>query len=320
MSVKLYIFSLIVSNLKKKFSTSRHTCHHCDFCFLFLFIFAPATRNYMENKKLIDVKEVLKQKAPAIATKIPAFAINYLIRTVHQDDINDIIRRLGHLDGVAFMQALVKEFDVTLHIIGEENLPPSGGRYIFAANHPLGALDGVSLAAFLGEKYQEKIRYLVNDILLYIPNLQSIFIPINKHGTQGKDAARKIEEAFTSDNQILTFPSGFCSRKIKGAVMDLPWKKSFIQKAIEHQRDIVPIHFGGRNSNFFYRLANIRTRLGLKMNYEMLYLPDESFKNKHQTFTVHIGKPIPWETFDKTKTHKEWALWIQKKVYDMSQK
>lgn len=272
----------------------------------------------METKKLIDVKEVLRQKAPNIAKKIPEFAVNYLIRTVHQDDINDIIRRLGHLEGVAFMQALVKDFDLTLNIIGEENLPAPGGRYIFAANHPLGALDGISLAALLGEKYNGKIRYLVNDLLFYISNFHSIFVPINKSGPQGKEATRKIEEAFASDNQILTFPSGFCSRKYHGIVKDLPWKKSFIQKAIKHQRDVVPIHFGGENSNFFYRMANIRTRLGLKMNYEMLYLPDEMFKKKHHTFPIHIGKPIPWETFDKTRTFKEWARWVEEKVYDIS--
>ena len=270
--------------------------------------------------QLIDVKEVLHQKAPNFAKKIPGFVVNYLSRLIHQDEVNDIFSRIGNLDGVAFMQALIKEFDLTLEIIGEEHLPEKNGRFIFAANHPLGALDGISLAAILGERYDSNIRYLVNDILFFIPNLRSIFIPINKYGAQGKEGMLKIEEAFTSNHQILTFPSGFCSRKKKGIVQDLNWKKSFIQKAIKHQRDIVPIHFGGQNSNFFYRMANIRVFLGFKMNFEMLYLSDEMFRKKHHTFRIHIGKPIPWETFDKSKTPKEWARWVQKKVYDLSQK
>lgn len=273
----------------------------------------------MTETQLIDVKEVLHQKAPNFAKKIPGFVVNYLSRLIHQDEVNDIFSRISHLDGVAFMQALIKEFDLTLEISGEEHLPENG-RFIFAANHPLGALDGVSLAAILGEKYNSNIRYLVNDILFYIPNLRSIFIPINKYGAQGKEGMQKIEDAFTSNHQILTFPSGFCSRKKKGIVQDLCWKKSFIQKAVKHQRSIVPIHFGGQNSNFFYRMANIRVFLGFKMNYEMLYLPGEMFKKKHHTFCIHIGEPIPWETFDKTKTPKEWAKWVQKKVYDLSQK
>lgn len=274
----------------------------------------------MAESKFLEVKKVLRDKAPNLAKKIPGFVADYISRIIHEDELNDIVKRNKHLDGVEFMQALVKEFDLTLDIIGEENLPAPDGRYIFAANHPLGGLDGISLAAILGGKYNGNIKYLVNDLLFYISNLHSIFVPINKSGPQGKDATRKIEEAFASDNQILTFPSGFCSRKYHGVVKDLPWKKSFIQKAIKHQRDIVPIHFGGENSNFFYRLANIRTRLGIKMNYEMLYLPDEMFKNKHQTFRIHIGEPISWKTFDKSKTAKEWATWMQDKVYKLNEK
>lgn len=270
--------------------------------------------------QLIDVKEVLQQKAPNFAKKIPGFVVNYLSRIIHQDEINDIFSRASHLDGVAFMQALIKEFDLTLEITGEELLPEKNERSIFVANHPLGALDGISLAAILGERYDSNIRYLVNDILFHIPNLRSIFIPINKYGAQGKEGSLQIEKAFASNHQILTFPAGFCSRKRKGIVQDLNWKKSFIQKAIKHQRNIVPIHFSGQNSTFFYRMANIRERLGFKMNFEMLYLPDEMFKKKHHTFRIHIGKPIPWKTFDKTQTPKEWAKWVQKKVYDLSQK
>lgn len=273
---------------------------------------------FMAETKLIDVKKILKEKSPNLAKKIPGFVVNYLIRTVHQDELNDIVHRYKHLDGVDFMKAVIKYFNLTLKIFGEENLPEDGGRYIFASNHPLGGFDGISLAAILGERYNGNIRYLVNDVLLQIPNLKSIFVPINKYGAQSKESTAKIEEAFASNNQILTFPSGLCSRKIKGVVKDLPWKKSFIQKAVKYQRDIVPIFFGGKNSNFFYRLANIRTNLGFKLNFEMLYLPDEMFKNKHQTYCIYIGEPIPWETFDKTKTPKEWAKWVEEKVYSMS--
>jgi len=272
----------------------------------------------MAETKLLDVKKILHQKSPALAKKIPGFIVNYLIRTIHQDELNDIVHRFRHLDGVDFMQAVIEYFDLTLKIIGEENLPEADGRYIFAANHPLGGFDGISLTAFLGKRYNGNIRYLVNDVLLQIPNLQSIFVPINKYGAQSKKSTEKVEEAFASDNQIITFPSGLCSRKIKGKVQDLEWKKSFIQKAVKYQRDVVPIFFGGRNSNFFYRLANIRTSLGFKMNFEMLYLPDEMFKNRHQTFPIYIGEPIPWKTFDKSKTPKEWAKWVQEKVYSLS--
>ncbi|MDR2042548.1 MAG: glycerol acyltransferase [Tannerella sp.] len=268
-----------------------------------------------EKELLIDVWAVLRRKAPTLAKWIPSFAVNGLCRLIHADELNGIVERYRHLEGVAFMQALVREFDIKLELSGEENLPPAGRASIFASNHPLGGLDGICLAALLGERYDANIYYLVNDLLLFVPNLQSIFVPVNKHGGQSREAARQMEAAYRSDRQILTFPAGLCSRKQRGRICDLEWKKSFIQKAITYRRDIVPIHFEGRNSDFFYRLANIRKGLGIRMNIEMLYLPDEMFKNKHQSFRIRIGKPIPWQTFDRTKRWSEWAEWVKEKVY-----
>ena len=158
---------------------------------------------------------------------------------------------------------------------------------------------------------------LVNDLLLYLSNLRSIFVPINKHGAQGKKNAELIEKAYASDNQIITFPAGLCSRKQNGKIQDTEWKKSFIQKAVEYRRDIVPVFFEGRNSNFFYRLANMRKALGIKMNYEMIYLPDEMFKSKHKTYSIHFGKPIPWQTFDSSRKPAEWAEWVKEIVYNL---
>lgn len=264
----------------------------------------------------IDIKQVLRQKAPSAARKIPGFMVDYLIRTVHQDELNEILRRYHDKDGVAFMQELIGYFDLNLELVNEENIPAEG-RYIFASNHPLGGLDGICLSAIIGGRFDGKIRYLVNDLLLYLSNLRSIFVPINKHGAQGKKNAELIEKAYASDNQIITFPAVLCSRKQNGKIQDTEWKKSFIQKAVEYRRDIVPVFFEGRNSNFFYRLANMRKALGIKMNYEMIYLPDEMFKSKHKTYSIHFGKPIPWQTFDSSRKPAEWAEWVKEIVYNL---
>lgn len=264
----------------------------------------------------IDIKQVLRQKAPSVARKIPGFMVDYLIRTVHQDELNEILRRYHDKDGVAFMQELIGYFDLNLELVNEENIPAEG-RYIFASNHPLGGLDGICLSAIIGGRFDGKIRYLVNDLLLYLSNLRSIFVPINKHGAQGKKNAELIEKAYASDNQIITFPAGLCSRKQNGKIQDTEWKKSFIQKAVEYRRDIVPVFFEGRNSNFFYRLANMRKALGIKMNYEMIYLPDEMFKSKHKTYSIHFGKSIPWQTFDSSRKPAEWAEWVKEIVYNL---
>lgn len=263
-----------------------------------------------EMTQFINLHQVLQEKAPSLSKKLPKFVVNYLIRIVHQDELNYILNRYHDKDGVDFMVELLDYFDLTLKTIGAENIPDTG-RYVFASNHPLGGLDGICLSAFLGQRFNGDIRYLVNDLLLFIPNLRSIFIPVNKHGQQAKKTAVLTDEAYASDNQIITFPAGLCSRKIKGEIIDLEWKKSFVQKAVEYKRDIIPVYFEGRNSNFFYRLANIRTGLGLKVNIEMLYLSDEVFKSKHSTYHIYFGKPIPWQTFDNSKKMIEWAKWVR---------
>ncbi|WP_101688825.1 1-acyl-sn-glycerol-3-phosphate acyltransferase [Dysgonomonas massiliensis] len=273
----------------------------------------------MSNTKpqFIDLDKIFESKAPGVYKKTPRFAINYLKRKVHVDELNDILDRYADCDGVDFMTSVVDYFDLKLNVIGLENIP-NEGRFLFASNHPLGGLDGICLSAIIGTKYDKKIRYQVNDLLLNIRNLQSIFLPINKIGKQSKEIVEKINNAFDSDNQIITFPAGLCSRKQKGQIRDLEWKKNFIQKAIESKRDIVPIYFDGTNSNFFYRFANIRKAIGLKFNIEMVFLPDEMFKNKSKTFNIVFGEPIPYTFFDKSKNAMQWAEYMKEKSYSLS--
>ena len=267
------------------------------------------------NAFRINIDKVLKDKASKYYNKIPKFLINYLKRTVHQEDINGILERNQDVEGVAFMHALVeKEFNLRLQLEGEENIPATG-QFVFASNHPLGGLDGICLSSVLGGKYNGKIKYLVNDILYYIDPLKPIFIPINKYGLQARGFAQALNEAYASDNQIITFPAGLCSRKVKGVIEDMEWMKSFIIKAVEFKREVIPVHFAGRNSNFFYNFANIRKATGIKFNIELIYLPDEMYKNRNQTFTITFGKPIPWQTFDKSRTPSAWAQYVKEVVY-----
>ena len=267
---------------------------------------------------IIDVRKVLTSKNPALGKVIPGFLVNYLEKIVHQDELNDFLSRNGHLKNQELIAAWLNFLKINYSVTGRENIP-SEGRFIFVSNHPLGGLDGI---VFINElsKYFRDIKFPVNDILTYIENLSGIFLPVNKHGSQGKEAARRLEEAYTSDAQVLYFPAGLCSRKKHGIIRDLTWHKSFITKAIQHKRDIVPAFFSGRNSDFFYRLANIRKGLGIKSNFEMLYLPDEMFLQKDKKIDLVFGEKISWQTFDKSKTAPEWADWVKVKCYELEAK
>lgn len=271
----------------------------------------------MDSEKIIniDIAKVLKQKAPK--TKVPKFIVNYLRRIVHEDEFNIFFKANPHLKNLDFIEAAFNYLEVTTNIEGIENLPPKEGRYIFASNHPLGGLDGVATGYLLGKEYDGKVRFFSNDLMMNLHPMRDMFVPVNKTGAQSKDHADLMQKLYESDNHLVTYPAGMCSRKIKGKIVDLEWKKNFISKAIQYQRDVVPIYFEGRNSNFFYNLANLRKFLGIKFNIEMMYLPDEMFRQKGKKFTIRIGKPIPWQTFDKSKTHSQWAMWVKDIVYKM---
>lgn len=270
-----------------------------------------------DNKdiKLIDVENVLYSKNPSLRKIVPSFIVNYLKRIVHQDELNEFLKQSGHLKDAELIYAGLQYFKIKYTISGSENIPQEG-RYIFVSNHPLGGLDGLVFIYELS-KYFKDIKFPVNDILTNIENLNGIFLPVNKHGAQGKEAARLIEESYASDSQILYFPAGLCSRKKKGVIKDLTWHKSFITKSVAHKRDIVPAFLSGRNSNFFYNLSNFRNFFGIKANIEMLYLADEMFRQKDKEIRLVFGQKIPWETFNKTRTPLEWAEWVRKKVYNL---
>ena len=272
----------------------------------------------METFK-IDIDKVLQSKMGVKAKWVPRFVVNWLKRIVHQDDINRFIELEGDKQGVEWIEDCLEYLDTKVVVEGLENLPAATDprRYTFVSNHPLGGLDGLALGAVIGRKYEGQVKYLVNDLLMNLHGLAPLFIPINKTGKQSRNFPAIVEAGFASDNHIIMFPAGLCSRRTNGVICDLEWKKTFVTKSVETQRDVVPIYFEGRNSDFFYRLANISKALGIKFNIAMLFLADEMFKNQHNTFTVRIGKPIAWQTFDKSKSPLEWAQYVKQEVYAM---
>lgn len=271
------------------------------------------------TEKTIDISDILKGKMGSKAKFVPSPLVKWLKHIVHQDEVNKYLWDSRHLTGVEWLEDCMRYLDMTLEIVGKENLPDKddGKLYTFVSNHPLGGEDGVALGAVIGRHYDGRFRYLVNDLLMNLPGLAPLCIPINKTGSQSRSFPAMVEAGFRSDNHMLMFPAGLCSRRINGEIRDLPWKKTFITKSVETHRDVVPIHFSGRNSDFFYTLANVCKALGIKFNIAMLFLVDEMYKNVHKSFRIAIGKPIPWQTFDKSRTPAQWAQYVQDEVYKL---
>lgn len=268
----------------------------------------------------IDIDEVLRSKAGAKAKYVPGFVRSWLKRIARQDEINGFLEDVGDMQGVPWLDAVMEFLDVKLEVQGLENLPDDadGRRFTFVSNHPLGGPDGIALGQILGHRYNGRIRYLVNDLLMNLHGLAPLCVPINKTGKQSRDFPRMVEAVFKSDNHVIMFPAGLCSRREKGIVHDLPWNKTFITKSVETQRDVVPIYFDGCNSDRFYRWASLGKRLGLKFNIAMLFLADETFLHRHKTFKVCIGKAMPWQTFDTSRRPAEWAHIVEEEVYRLN--
>jgi 1-acyl-sn-glycerol-3-phosphate acyltransferase len=269
------------------------------------------------NKPVVklDIEKIFQEKNPKLYKVLPDFIFSYLKKVIHQDSLNSILVEFPDSYNVDFGNKCKNLFGVSSYTEGLDKIP-TDGRYLFVANHPLGGLDGIIFMTEVGKVF-DNIKFPVNDILLQIGRFNDIFVPINKHGGQAREAARKIEDAFASEAQILYFPAGLVSRKQGKVIKDLDWKPAFVKKAIQHKRDIVPVFIEGRNSRFFYNLARLRKKLGINANIEMLYLVDEMFKFKNQKLKLTFGKPISWERVKSESSPLQWAEKIKETVYSL---
>jgi putative hemolysin len=269
--------------------------------------------------QLIDVEKVFASKDAKLLKRIPGFFIRYLKRIVHQDEINNFLIENQELSGMPFVEKGLEYMNVELTTRGLENLPDDT-RLIVVANHPLGGLDGMLILQMIRKNLDPGAMMTSNDLLMNVKPLRPVFLGINKHGGNSRAHILDMHKAFQSEHSVIFFPAGLVSRRRKGEIKDLNWKRTFVKKAIEHQRNVLPIHFSGRVSNFFYHLANLRKFLGIKYNIEMLYLPDELFKHRNQKLTMTIGEPIPWESFTDDKSADEWARIVKEHVYELGKK
>lgn len=266
------------------------------------------------TEKFIDVNKIFSSKNPRLARSLPHIIFRLLARIIHQDEINDFMFENRDKWGLDYCKAILDGFGVRTSVINPPLLAPDG-RYLVASNHPLGGMDGIALLYETG-KLKKDVLFPVNDLLLNLPNLYELFIPVNKHGSNAENI-KLFNDTFQSAATILYFPAGLVSRKQSGIIRDVQWKKTFLTKAKASGRDIIPVYIGGRNTNFFYNLANLRKNLGIKANVEMLFLPDQMYKYKNKLISITYGKPIPISTFDRHRTDQQWADLLREHVYKL---
>ena len=272
----------------------------------------------MAEQKFIDIQKLIASKNPKLVKWIPGFVMRYLKRILHQNEINTFLSERKEYKDEAFCDQVMEYLNITVKIEGIENIPKEG-RVILAMNHPLGGMDAIALVSAI-KNHRMDLKYIVNDLLMNLTNLEGIFVGVNKHGRNEKSIREQISDLFESESMVCIFPAGLVSRRSKGVVKDLMWKKTFITYAKKFDYTIVPIHIDGELSNFFYNLSSIRTKLGIKANIEMLYLSNELFKQRNKTITFKVGQPIKASELDPTKNEQELAQEIKDTVYELDKK
>lgn len=277
-----------------------------------------------DNGIRLDVAEVLRARAPRLSRLIPEWVTRWLERTICQDEMNRLLEETRGLTGADFCRGVLSSLEITVDVKNAAALPPKDDRrVIFVSNHPLGGLDGMALIDIIQGHYGGQVWFIVNDLLMAVRPLNDVFLPINKHGGQSRKAAAAIEKALAGDDPVIIFPAGLCSRLQKSSflgkrtrnVADLRWQKMFVNKSIQHRRDIIPLHFSGQNSDHFYKVARNRKRLRIPFNLEMVYLPQEIFKARGKRFAVTVGARIPWNSIAGGKEAQGSANAIRSMTY-----
>lgn len=273
--------------------------------------------NHFTQKKYIDVAKSIKDSNSKLLTKLPNFVVRLISKIVKEKEFNELLNKYSDDIGGDFLKSMLEEFNITLEIEGLENLP-NNEKCFFASNHPFGIIDGLILTSIVNNKYGH-LKAIANDAFDFIPHLKPFIISVNVYGQSSKDHIRALENTYQSNMPITHFPAGAVSRITAGKVQDDVWKKSFIKKAIQHKRDIVPFYIHGKNSNLFYSVYRIRQWFRIGQNIELMLLPSEMFKKRNKTIKINIGKLIPHSSLDKTATNTEWAQKIRNQVYQLGE-
>lgn len=278
--------------------------------------------------KILDVDGALKKNNPKLHRRLPKIIISFISKFIKADALNELIHNNRHFKAENFSKHFLEDLNITISTQGVEKLSTQKS-YIFVVNHPLGAIDGLSMLFVLND-FGFDSKMVVNDILNQVYPLRDGILPLNLYGKLSKDQISNLNAILNSKKSIVIFPAGKTS-KIKGkTIKDEDWNPFFIKKAQQFKRDIVPVHFSGRNSGFFYFTAWIRKRLKIKLNLEMLLLPRQIFFHRNKHFRVLLGKPISYTDFDRSLSpslspkqklviYNQLANWVRdEKVYALN--
>lgn len=269
---------------------------------------------------MIDVDTLLKNYLPEESRANKALyktTSSVLKKLLHQDDINAFIRTHRHLQGFGFNDAVLDHFDFRFSVSNRDRARiPDQGRVLIVANHPIGSLDGLALLKLVSE-IRSDVKIVANSLLSQIESLKELFFSLDILSDKKihKEALRKIGEALEAEQAVIMFPTGEVSRARPNGVRDGKWKTGFIHLAKKTRSPILPVYVHAKNSALFYSLSSLYKPLGTVM------LVNEMFNKHDKEIIFRIGRPVPWESVEKTGLKKKAiARKMRKQVYLLGRK
>lgn len=262
----------------------------------------------------ISVQRYLLHHYPMFE-KFPTGIRNTIVKAIkrlfHEEEINDFLLKNQHKDTYSFIESILDYFHVTTGLTKQElDYIPSYGRVVVIANHPLGALDALSLLHLLRD-VRKDVKIVANSFLSHFEPLKDILIPVdNIHGKMDKESLKSIYEALKKEQAVIIFPSGEVSRARPTGIKDTNWKSGFLKIASKMHAPLLPVFIDAKNSRNFYLLSMLNRTLATAT------LPHEMFKSQHKHIDFTIGKPIPYESYQQGNlSPKESVKLLRKHFY-----
>jgi putative hemolysin len=241
---------------------------------------------------MLNIEQALVSKFPGFFRNKNGLASRFVIKGLKilfaETEINRFLEEHEGLKGIDFIEKVLDYFDFSYAASNRsrENIPATGA-VIIVANHPLGALDALSLIKLVSE-VRPDIRVVGNDLLSHLEPLRQLLLPINNMGKlPGKNNIKAIEDALKAERAVIMFPSGEVSRANLQGIRDGRWQSGFLRFAQKLEVPILPVFLDARNSWLFYGMSMLWKPLGT------ILLVNEMFRQRSVTMPIRVGEMIP---------------------------
>jgi putative hemolysin len=270
-----------------------------------------------DSPSILNVGAVLRSSSNPLLRRLPRWVIRPIAQLLYEKEFNESLHQCTDLYGFDWVNGMLRSFNIAVVATNEHNIKRCG-RAVFVPNHTIGGLDGMAVLSVIG-RYHAGAKSLSSDFLMAIPNVASFIIPVSTSGSKSRDFVAKVDALYASDEQVLCFAAGQVSQLTEGKIADLPWSKSFVMKAIQYERSVVPVHISTCNRPSFYRHQKLRRTVkrltGLSI--ERFFILREQHHQRNNTIHLNFGRPIPYTVFDQRGSADAWAQAVRAHVYRM---